>query len=128
MPWPESDLPNFVGAFNPGLGQPYPRPDDIMGFTDSLDIGVETSLVRPMDLEFVTVMRDKGLYDPAINRWISPKLRRNNGMEVMILVGRASGNCLQPCLPRLSFCVRIGVILGLCGCAIIRYWFFVRFS
>ena len=43
VPWPESacrsDLLNFAGTFDPGLGQPYPRPDDIMGFPDSLDIG-----------------------------------------------------------------------------------------
>ena len=44
-------------------------------------------------------------------------------MEVITLVGRASGICLQPCLPGLSFCVCIGVILGLCGCALIWYWF-----
>ena len=41
--WPESawrsDLLNFVGAFDPGPGQPYLRPDDIMGFPDSLDMG-----------------------------------------------------------------------------------------
>ena len=43
VPWPESacrsDLLNFAGTFDPGLGQPYPRPDDIVGFPDSLDIG-----------------------------------------------------------------------------------------
>ena len=37
--------------------------------------------VSPMDLGLVTVLRDKELYDPAINRWISLKLRRNNGMK-----------------------------------------------
>ena len=47
--------------------------------------------VSPMNLGFVMVMSDKGLYDPAINLWISLKLRRNNGMEVITLVGRASG-------------------------------------
>ena len=45
VPWPESacrsDLSKFVGAFDLGLGQPYPRPDDIMGFPDCLDIGFE---------------------------------------------------------------------------------------
>ena len=44
-------------------------------------------------------------------------------MEVITLVGRASGICLQLCLSGL--CVCIGVILGLCGCAIIWYWVLV---
>ena len=42
--------------------------------------------VSPMDLGFVTVTWDKG---PVINRWISLKLRWNNDMEVMTLVGSA---------------------------------------
>ena len=69
--------------------------------------------VGPMNLGVVSIMRDKGLRDPAINRCISRKLRRNNGMEVMTLVDCASGVCLQLCLPGLSFCVYIGVILCL---------------
>ena len=69
-----------------------------------------------MYLGFMTVMGDKGLYDPAMNHWISLKLRRNNGMDAMTLVGRASWICLQTCLPGLSFCVCIEVILSLCGC------------
>ena len=44
-------------------------------------------------------------------------------MEVTTLVGRASRICLQPWLPGLSSCVRIGVIQGLRVCAIIWYLF-----
>ena len=44
----QSDLPNFVGTFDLGLGQPYPRPDNIMGFLDSLDIGFERPSPGPM--------------------------------------------------------------------------------
>ena len=38
-------------------------------------------LVSPVDLGFMTVMGDNGLYPPAINRWTSLELGRNNGME-----------------------------------------------
>ena len=51
-PWPESscrsDLLNFAGTFDPGLGQPFPRLDNIMGFPDSLDIGFDPWLSRTL--------------------------------------------------------------------------------
>ena len=79
--------------------------------------------VGPMNLGVVSIMRDKGLGDPAINRCISWKLRWNNGMEVMTLVDYVLGICFKFCLPGPLFCVYIGVILGLWGCNIILYWF-----
>ena len=50
VPWPKSacrsDILNFTGTFDPGLGQRFPSPDDIRGVPDSLNIGFGRPSVR----------------------------------------------------------------------------------
>ena len=55
--------------------------------------------------------------------WTPPEIGRNNGVEVMTLVGRASGICLEFELSGLSSCVHIKTIPGLRISTIIWYLF-----
>ena len=84
---------------------------------------LRTRRESPVVLRVMTVMGDIGLYAPSMDRWPSLEIGRNKGVEVMTLVGRASGICLQPWLPGRSSYVRIGVTQGLPVCAIVWYLF-----
>ena len=57
----------FAGTFDPGLGQPFPRPDGVVGFPNGLDIGFER-LSPGSDDMFATpsVFRD---VDPGPGRY-----------------------------------------------------------
>ena len=68
-------------------------------------------------LSVVTALWDNGLYGPLIGCRTTLDLGRDAGVEVMTLVGDASGVCLSPWLPGLSSCVCIVLITGL------RVWY-----
>ena len=73
----------------------------------SIDVRLESTFVH-------CVYSDNRLCDTLIDRWTTLDLiGRDEGVEVMTLVGDALGVCPQPWLPGLSLCVQFMVITGL---------------
>ena len=73
-------------------------------------------LVASMMFKYICslcVYSDNRLCDTLIDRRTTLDLRRDEGVEVMTLVGDALGVCPQPWLPGLSSCVQFMVITGL---------------